>query len=61
MPNRARSLWAAPVAIISMAQQASPKVAGHIDLVRAQFTALSSNVVRKFGGAEGLAINAPSR
>jgi hypothetical protein len=31
MPNRARSKSAAPTDIISMAQQARPKVAGHME------------------------------
>src|SRR5438874_9765672 len=46
MPHRDRSYWPAPDDIISIAQQASPNVAGHIDCLRAQPTALS-NVVRR--------------
>src|SRR3954467_3545826 len=36
IPQRDRSYWPAPVAIISIAQHARPKVAGHIDCLRAQ-------------------------
>lgn len=36
-PNRSRSYRAAPVCIISTAQQASPKVMGQMDPRRAQF------------------------
>lgn len=36
-PNRSKSYLAAPVCIISTAQQASPKVMGQIDPRRAQF------------------------
>src|SRR3990172_9749332 len=60
MPNRARSLCAAPVAIISIAQHARPNEAGHIDLVRAQLTALSSIAVRKLEGTSAPAIKEPS-
>ena len=34
MPNRAMSYLGPPTAIISIAQQASPKVAGHTELLR---------------------------
>ena len=34
MPKRARSYFGPPVLIISMAQQASPKVAGQNDALR---------------------------
>src|SRR5918998_2006533 len=44
MPKRARSYRPAPVAIISMAQQASPKVAGHSELLRDQLTTFSTLV-----------------
>src|SRR5881409_3737770 len=47
IPNRPRSKWAAPVAIISMAQHASPNVAGHTLLRRAHFTRSSIRPVRK--------------
>src|SRR5216684_2554636 len=40
-PNRATSKRAADMDIISMAQQASPKLSGQMELLRAQFTALS--------------------
>src|SRR5438445_9650394 len=43
-PKRARSKRAAAMDIISMAQQASPKPSGQMELLRAQFTALSSVV-----------------
>src|SRR5688500_15002337 len=46
MPNRARSYRPAPVDIISMAQQASPKVAGHSDDLRDQLTRPSTVVSR---------------
>src|ERR1019366_4526894 len=44
-PKRAISKRLAPIDIISMAQQARPKVMGQIELLRIQFTALS-RVVR---------------
>ena len=44
-PKRAASRRAATIDIISMAQQARPKVAGKSELERAQLTALSSVVV----------------
>src|SRR3712207_2681707 len=44
MPNRARSYRPAPVAIISIAQQARPKVAGHRLLLRDQLTTFSTLV-----------------
>src|SRR3954453_24110487 len=44
-PKRATSTREATMDIISIAQQASPKVAGNIALPRAQLTALSSVVV----------------
>src|SRR5208282_797097 len=46
-PNRAMSQREADMDIISMAQQASPKLIGQIELRRAQFTAISSVVNRK--------------
>ena len=45
-PKRAMSRRAPTIDIISIAQQASPKVAGNSELPRAQPTALSSVVVR---------------
>src|SRR5213080_3400425 len=46
MPNRARSYRAPPAAIISIAQQASPKVAGQKLALRVQFTSFSTVVSR---------------
>src|SRR5262245_3213789 len=43
-PKRATSKRAAAIDIISMAQQASPKPRGQMELLRAQLTALSSVV-----------------
>src|SRR5579859_4694324 len=40
-PKRSRSYRAAPACIISTAQQASPKVIGHSEPVRAQLISLS--------------------
>src|SRR6266481_1096328 len=40
-PNRATSKREADMDIISMAQQARPKLSGQMELLRAQFTALS--------------------
>src|SRR6185369_16608198 len=48
MPKRSRSLWEAPVAIISMAQQARPKVIGQMDDFLDQLTSASSDVVMTF-------------
>src|SRR5476649_1822456 len=48
MPKRSRSLWEAPVAIISMAQQARPNVIGQMDDFLDQLTSLSSDVVIMF-------------
>src|ERR1700741_1114613 len=45
-PKRATSKRAAAMDIISMAQQAKPKPSGQMELLRAQFTALSSVVKR---------------
>src|SRR5271157_3864102 len=47
MPKRARSKSAAPAAIISMAQQARPKVAGQTLFRRAHLTSSSREPVRK--------------
>src|ERR1700754_4466005 len=47
MPNRAMSYRPAPVVIISMAQQARPKVAGNTDALRTQPAACSTVVSRK--------------
>src|SRR4051812_41960084 len=43
-PKRAMSKRDAPMAIISIAQQARPKVMGQMEFFRTQFTALSSVV-----------------
>src|SRR5260370_20207997 len=43
-PKRATSKRAADMDIISMAQQAKPKLSGQMELLRDQFTALSSVV-----------------
>jgi hypothetical protein len=45
-PNRARSVRALIIDIISIAQQASPKVAGKIELARAVLSAFSRVVVK---------------
>src|SRR5688500_11512745 len=47
MPKRARSKWATPLAIISMAQHARPNVAGHMLFRRAHLTRFSRFPVRK--------------
>ena len=47
MPKRARSYLGPPVVIISMAQQASPKVAGHSELLRKYPASFSTEVSRK--------------
>src|SRR5664279_4634250 len=44
-PKRAMSNRLAPIDIISIAQQARPKVIGQIELLRIQFTALSRVVM----------------
>ena len=46
MPNRARSCRGPPAATTSMAQQASPKNAGHTDRARAYPAAFSTVVSR---------------
>ena len=43
-PKRATSKRDAPIDIISMAQQARPKVIGQTELLRIQFTAKSNDV-----------------
>ena len=45
MPRRSTSKRDAKVAIISMAQQASPKVTGHTEDLRAQLRKLSASEV----------------
>ncbi len=46
MPKRARSNRPAPLAIISIAQQARPNVAGHNEDLRLQLTSFSTLVSR---------------
>src|ERR671916_371485 len=58
-PKRARSWRASVVAIISMAQQASPKVAGHREDLRAQLTSESSRVVMMSGSASAMKFSKP--
>src|SRR5574337_758872 len=48
-PNRSRSNRDAPVAIISMAQQARPKVIGQGEDLRAQLNSQSAVVVKMLG------------
>src|SRR5215470_6385842 len=52
-PKRAMSNRDAPIDIISIAQQASPKVIGQMEFLRIQLTALS-NVVRTTPSGVGL-------
>src|SRR6478752_4308667 len=52
-PNRAMSKRDAPIDIISMAQQARPKVSGQMEFFRIQFTA-ESRVVRTTPSGVGL-------
>src|SRR5690554_2133219 len=47
MPKRERSYREVPAAIISMAQQASPKVAGHMEALRAHPANSSTVLSRK--------------
>src|SRR6267142_7041727 len=58
-PNRARSLRDEVAFIISMAQQAKPKVAGHKDDFRAQLINESSLVVRTSGKASAIIFSSP--
>src|ERR687894_2310859 len=58
-PNRARSLREEVAFIISMAQQARPKVAGHRLDLRAQLTSESSRVVRTSGSASAMTFSKP--
>ena len=53
-PKRARSLRAEVAFIISMAQQARPKVAGQSEDLRAQLTSESSRVVMTSGSASAI-------
>src|SRR5918993_1678730 len=58
-PKRARSWRESVVAIISMAQQARPKVAGQRLDLRAQFTSESSRVVSISGKASAITFSKP--
>src|ERR1043165_7191842 len=58
-PKRARSWRESVVAIISMAQQASPKVAGQRLDFRAQLTSESSRVVMMSGRASAMMLSRP--
>src|SRR5215208_6874230 len=60
-PKRARSWRESVVAIISMAQQASPKVAGQREDLRAQLTRESSRVVMMSGSASAMKFSKPIR
>jgi hypothetical protein len=48
-PKRSRSLWAMPVDIISMAQQARPNCRGQREFFLAQLKSLSELVVMMLG------------
>src|SRR6185369_7417462 len=58
-PKRARSLRAVVAFIISIAQHASPKVAGHNDDLRAQLMSESSRVVSTSGKASAMTFSRP--
>src|ERR671916_556921 len=58
-PKRARSLRAEVAFIISMAQQARPKVAGHKLDLRAQLTSESSRVVMISGSESERTVSRP--
>src|SRR3977135_3388544 len=58
-PNRARSFRELVAFIISIAQQASPKVAGHSDDLRAQLISESSRVVKISGSASAMMFSSP--
>src|ERR687884_929078 len=58
-PKRARSWRESVVAIISMAQQASPKVAGQSEDLRAQLTSASRRVVMNSGIASAMTFSKP--
>src|SRR6266480_3151450 len=58
-PNRARSFRDEVAFIISMAQQAKPKVAGHNEDFRAQLINESSRVVRTSGNASAMMFSSP--
>src|SRR5437763_9122737 len=58
-PKRARSLRELVAAIISMAQQARPNVAGHKEDLRAQLTSASRLVVNTSGKASANTLSRP--
>src|SRR5258708_21629596 len=58
-PKRARSLRPLVAFIISIAQQARPKVAGQRDDLRAQLMRESSRVVRISGSASPIMFSSP--
>src|SRR5882672_10612028 len=58
-PNRARSFRPLVAFIISIAQQARPKVAGHRDDLRAQLISESSRVVKISGSASEIVLSNP--
>src|SRR5918912_4629118 len=58
-PKRARSLREFVEAIISIAQHASPKVAGQSDDLRAQLISESSRVVKTSGKASAITFSRP--
>src|SRR5687767_3556052 len=58
-PNLARSLRDDVAFIISIAQQASPNVAGHSDDLRAQLMSESSRVVSTSGKASAILFSSP--
>src|ERR1044072_7223847 len=60
-PKRARSWRESVVAIISIAQHASPKVAGQRLDFRAQLTSESSRVVMMSGRASAMTLSRPIR
>src|SRR6266436_3841589 len=58
-PNRARSLRDEVAFIISIAQHAKPKVAGHREDLRAQLISESSWVVKISGSASEIVFSSP--
>src|SRR5438105_10631067 len=58
-PNRARSFRPLVAFIISIAQHASPNVAGHRDDLRAQLIRESSWVVKTSGSASAMMLSSP--
>jgi hypothetical protein len=57
IPKRAMSYRLETIDIISIAQQARPKVSGHIDFVWAQFTAFSSVVSPRYCSSSSAVID----